>query len=67
MRRKTRVLYRIEQIEKERAGQVGLTRAIYIKSLASRVPTKEENWIFEQEEKSKKLGEKLEVVLNFLR
>jgi hypothetical protein len=43
MRRKTRVLYRIEQIEKERARQVRLTGAIYIESLASRVPTKEEN------------------------
>jgi hypothetical protein len=67
MRRKTRMLYRIEQIEKERVGQVRLTRAIYIESLASRVPTKEENWTFEQQEKSRKLGEELKAILNFLR
>ncbi len=67
MRRKTRMLYRIEQIEKDRVGQVRLTRAIYIESLASRVPTKEENWTFEQQERSRKLGEELEVVLNILR
>jgi DNA topoisomerase VI subunit A len=67
MRRKTRMLYRIEQIEKERVGQVRLTREIYIESLASRVRTKEENWTFEQQETSRKLGEELEVVLNILR
>jgi hypothetical protein len=67
MRRKTRMLYRIKQIEKERVGQLRLTRAIYIKSLASWVPTKEENLTFEQQERSRKLGEKLEVILNFLR
>jgi hypothetical protein len=53
--------------EKERVGHVRLTRAIYIESLPSRVPTKEENWTFEQQERSRKLGEELKAVLNFLR
>jgi len=46
---------------------VQLTRAIYVKPLASCTPTIEEIRIFEQEQRSRELEEELKATLNFIR
>jgi hypothetical protein len=53
-------LKEFEACEKKESKQVRLTRAIYVELLASNTPTTEEINIFEQEQKSKKLEDKLE-------
>ncbi len=56
---------RKEQIEKERAKWVHLTRTICIEPLASCEPIIEDIRIFEQEHKSRELEKELKVALNF--
>jgi hypothetical protein len=65
-KRKVEVAKR-KHVERERAQQVHLIEAIYIKPLASHEPTKEEIIIFEEEKKSRELEEELELTLNFLK